>query len=169
MSETRKRDWCREYEELTATWDDEDDTGDEDATQLYCYCSETTEWQKNDIPICDLSRGCRRLISHGYDGEKLYVSDTEETCVYKNLDRCPDDEPVGYWCRDCKELHLNNDEHNFIDKDCGSLKELRHDQKTKEIQEVCCKILNLVEDTKKEMNDQTYIMLTKLLMEEHNR
>ena len=87
-----------------------------------CYCSETTEWQKNEIPICDLNRGCRRLISRGYDGEKLYVDDEETTCVYKKL-YDPGDEPVGYWCRDCKELHINNDEHNFIDNGCWTLKQ----------------------------------------------
>lgn len=145
------------------TDDEEDDIDDQDETQR-CYCSETTEWQTNDIPICDRSRGCRRLICNGFDGVKLYVSEGEETCVYKNL-YDPEDEPIGYWCRDCKELHINNDKHNFIDNGCWTLK----DPKTKEIQEVCSEILNLVEDTKKEMNDQTYIMLTEKLMNIHNR
>lgn len=144
-----------------------DSEGDEYPNHL-CYCSKTSEWNievgGNVPPICDRAGGCRRLISHGYDGEKLYVSDSEETCVYKNLDD-PDDEPVGYWCRNCKELHINNDEHNFIENGCWTLK----DPKTKQIQEVCGEIFNLVENRKKEMNDQTYIMLTEKLMNIHNR
>lgn len=159
MSETRNQN-----EENMSDFFDSSDQEHEDDDTRHCYCSKTTHWQKNDIPICERIGGCRRLIYHGYDGEKLYVSDSETTCVYKNLDD-PDDEPVGYWCRDCKELHINNDKHNFIENGCWGLK----DPKTKEIQEVCGEILNLVEDTKKEMNDQTYIMLTEKLMNIHNR